>query len=63
MRDKFVRYSSMAFEILIPIAIGAFAGQWLDNKFNNATPILTAVFSLLGVLTGLYIALKDFVRK
>jgi F0F1-type ATP synthase assembly protein I len=53
----------MAFEILIPIAIGAFAGQWLDNKFNNATPILTAVFSLLGVLTGLYIALKDFVRK
>ena len=63
MRDKFVRYSSMAFEILIPIAIGAFAGQWLDEKLSNSIPILTAFFSLLGVLTGLYIALKDFLKK
>jgi uncharacterized membrane protein YfcA len=63
MRDKFVRYSSMDFEILIPIAIGAFAGQWLDKKLSNPIPILTALFSLLGVLIGLYIALKDFVRK
>jgi hypothetical protein len=53
----------MAFEILIPIAIGAFAGQWLDKKLSNSIPILTAVFSLLGVLIGLYIALKDFLKK
>lgn len=63
MGDKFLRYSSMAFEIMVSIGIGAFSGQWLDKKMHYSMPVFTAALSLFGVFIGLYIALRDFIGK
>ena len=53
----------MAFEIMVPIGIGAFSGQWLDKKMHYSMPVFTAALSLFGVFIGLYIALRDFIGK
>lgn len=49
--DAFIRYSSLAFEMMAMIAIGTFAGfkidQWLDNNFRWATLVLM-VLSVIG---------------
>ena len=63
MKDQFSRYSGMAFEMLVPIALGALAGRWLDSRYNLTKPYFTAGLSLAGVFIGLYIVLKEFTGK
>lgn len=53
----------MAFQLLGAILFGTFAGQWIDKKMGNAKPYATIVGSLVGIFTGLYIALKDFIHS
>ena len=49
--DAFIRYSSLAFEMMAMIALGTFAGfkidQWLNNAFRWATLVLM-VLSVIG---------------
>ena len=49
--DAFIRYSSLAFEMMAIIALGTFAGfkidQWLNNDFRWATLVLMVV-SVIG---------------
>jgi F0F1-type ATP synthase assembly protein I len=50
----------MAFQLLGAILFGAFGGQWIDNKMGNPKPYATIIGSLIGIISGLYISLKDF---
>ena len=50
----------MGFSMLAPIVGGVYAGKYLDAKFD--TPVWIIVLSLLGVFSGLYLALKDFIK-
>ena len=43
------------------IAIGVFAGIKLDQYFQTPD-IFTVVLSLLGVIAGIYLAIKDFIK-
>ena len=52
----------MAFQLLSAILIGAFSGQWIDKKMGNEKPFATIIGSLLGISTGLYLSLKDFIK-
>lgn len=49
--DTFIRYSSLAFEMMAMIALGTFAGykadQWLNNEFKWATLVMM-VLSVVG---------------
>lgn len=56
---NWLKYSGMAFQIGGVIVIFVLLGQWLDGYFGT-DPYLTLVFSLVGVIGGMYSALRDF---
>lgn len=57
--NKFIRYSSLAFEMIIIIVVAALGGRKLDNYMNNQHPYFTIGFSLLAVFTSLYLLIKN----
>ena len=62
--NSVLKYSGMAFQMGACIVLGFFGGMkldaWMDNK---KIPVFTLFFGLLGVGVGIYISIKDFIRK
>lgn len=50
-------------QILVPILLFAFLGNYLDGKLESSHSYFAALGGLLGVTIGLYLGLKDFIRK
>lgn len=44
------------------IILGVLLGKFLDKKMD-IYPIFTAICSLVAVVAGMYLALKDFIKK
>ena len=61
--EKYTRYSGMTFQMAAIILLFSWAGVKLDERMQNEGKLFTIILSLLGVFTGLYIALKDFINK
>ena len=58
----YLKYSGMALQFFVLIAIGAWLGQFLDAQFNTAKPFIT-VFLILLFAVGYFIKLyKDLTR-
>lgn len=57
----YLKYSGMAFQMILYIAVGAFLGQWLDNRFHIEEGYFTVACLLLFSLGGMYIVLKDII--
>ena len=57
------QYSNMAFQLAASIGFCTYLGVQLDKYFQNmAIPYYTVFFGLFGVLGGLYLAIKDFIK-
>ena len=56
------RYSGIAVQMGVIIFISVWGGMKLDEVAGNETPVFTIILSLLGVLTAIYISIKDFIR-
>lgn len=58
--DDFIRYSSLAFEMITIMGLGTFAGvkidQWIDLNF----PVFTFVLMILSVVGAVYYAIRKF---
>lgn len=61
--SSFVKYSSIGFQMLATIGLFTFIGHKLDKHQQNNKPILTAIFSLLGVVISLYQVIKQLNKK
>ena len=57
---NYARYSGMAFQMGIIIAVGAYGGVKLDEKWNTK-PWMTLVCVLLSIAVALYSVIKDFI--
>jgi F0F1-type ATP synthase assembly protein I len=55
-----MKYSGMAVQMIGIMLAFVFGGIYLD-RWLDTSPIMTVVFSLLGVGAGLYTSLKDFI--
>ena len=53
-------YMGMGFELVVPILLGAFVGNWLDSRFDT-DPWLLLVGSLLGIAVGSYTFLRTVI--
>ena len=60
--NGFVRYSSIAVQMLAIIGLFTFAGWKLDQWLNNKFPVFLLILSLSGVFIGIYTAVKDFLK-
>lgn len=58
------KFSSMAFQMGITIALGVWGGMKLDEYFPlGKFPVFTIVFSLLSVFGAMYWVIKDLLKK
>lgn len=61
--QDFGKYSSLAFQMLVIIAVMTWLGVKLDKILGLSTPVFTIILSLLGVFAGIYTAIKDFIKR
>ncbi|HEY4798240.1 MAG TPA: AtpZ/AtpI family protein [Bacteroidia bacterium] len=58
------RYSAMAFQMGITIALGVWGGMKLDQHFPiTRFPVFTITLSLLSVFVSIYFVIKDLTKK
>ncbi len=58
---KYLKYSSLAFQMLSPILIGVLLGKYLDTKYNGEGLYL-ALVSVFSVLIAIYLGIKDLIN-
>jgi hypothetical protein len=61
--NDYLKYAGMGFQMLVIIGIFTWAGVKLDARSQSETPLYTALLALLGVIIGIYTALKDFIQR
>jgi ATP synthase protein I len=59
---NWVSYLGLGIELAATVTIMFFIGVWLDKKFKTE-PILTVIFALLGVASGLYNFIKTALKS
>ncbi|MEZ2335040.1 AtpZ/AtpI family protein [Mucilaginibacter sp. RCC_168] len=57
--NSIAKFSGIAFQMLVIIALFAFAGYKIDAAMANQIKWVTAVLSLIGVFIALYIVIKS----
>ena len=58
----YARYSNLGIQMIVVILLGVFGGIQLDKRLHMEFPVFTVVLSFIGVVLGLYIGLRDFIR-
>jgi F0F1-type ATP synthase assembly protein I len=61
--NGFVRYSSIAFEMLAIVGIFSFAGWKLDRWLENTFPVFLLILSLTGVFLGIYTMIRKVIKS
>lgn len=60
---SYMRYASMATQMLVIIGLGVWGGVKLDAYFGLKVPVCTLSLSLLSVAAAIYLSIKDFIKK
>lgn len=60
--DQFVRYSSLAFEMMIIMVLGVFAGHQIDQWLRLSFPVCTLIFMILSVIGAVFYAIRKFLK-
>ena len=60
--QSYARYSGLAFQMIAVILAFVWAGRKIDEIYFQGNSIFIIVFSLIGVLIAMYIAIKDLLK-
>jgi F0F1-type ATP synthase assembly protein I len=60
--DDFIRYSSLAFEMIAIMGIGVFIGYLIDDWLKLSFPAFTLGLMILSVVAAIYHAIKNFLK-
>lgn len=58
---KFFFIGSLGFTIIASIILGLIIGSALDKLFNTK-PVLTIIFTFIGVISGLWYVIKEAIK-
>jgi ATP synthase protein I len=61
--NKFIRYSSIAIEMIAIIGAGAYGGVKLDNWIGTEYPFFTLGLSLFAVFASTYLIIKQITNE
>ena len=62
--NSVLKYSGMAFQIGACIMLGFWVGMKLDAYLKlEKVPVFTLILGLAGVVVGIYISIKDVLKK
>jgi len=59
--DNFIRYSSMAFEMIAIMGIGVWLGVKIDQWFDLSFPAFTLGLMILSFVGAIYHAIRKFI--
>jgi Sec-independent protein secretion pathway component TatC len=59
--DDFIRYSSLAFEMIVIMGIGTWSGILIDDWLELGFPIFTLILMILSVIGAIYHAIRKFI--
>jgi F0F1-type ATP synthase assembly protein I len=54
-------YLGLGLQLAATVTVMVFIGIWLDNQFETK-PIITVIFSFLGVFAGMYTFIKSVLK-
>lgn len=57
--EQYLKYSGMVFQLFILLAIAAFIGQKLDQRYNTKSPYFTASLLILFLIAYLFKLYRD----
>lgn len=60
--NKYLRFSTIAFQMIAIISVFSFIGVWLDKKFPNAYSAYTVICALFGVAIAMYLVIKQVIQ-
>ncbi len=58
-----LKYSGMAMQMAILLAVATYIGSKLDERFATEQPYFTALLALVFLMASLYLILKDLTKK
>lgn len=58
-RNDFMRFSSMAYQMVLAIGLGVWLGRKADSRLEFETPWCTIMGSLMGTAVAFYVVLKE----
>lgn len=58
---SWAKYTGLVFQGMAIIGLGVFGGIKLD-QYLHTDPIFTVTLSLLSVIAGIYVMIKDFIK-
>ena len=61
--NAFMRYSGMAFQMIVVLLLAAYAGQWLDDRYQTSQPWFTLVLLLVGVTASMYLIIRTVTKQ
>ena len=61
--NQYLKYSGMVFQLFVLLAVGAWLGQYLDEKLNTPDPYFTILLILLFTAGFFYKLVKDLSQK
>jgi F0F1-type ATP synthase assembly protein I len=59
LSKQLLKFTDIAFRMGITIALGAWAGTWLDKKLNTSKPYCTMILTLLATIGAMYMVIRD----
>jgi len=59
--DDFIRYSSLAFEMIVIMGVGTWSGILIDGWLELKFPVFTLVLMILSVVGAIYYAIRKFI--
>ncbi|WAC01109.1 AtpZ/AtpI family protein [Lacinutrix neustonica] len=59
--NNYIKFTTIAFQMIATIGLLSFVGWWLDSKFPNEYSAYTVIFSLLGVILAIYQVIKQVI--
>ena len=59
--NDFIRYSSLAFEMIAIMGIGTWSGILIDDWLELGFPVFTLVLMILSVVGAIYHAIRKFI--
>ena len=60
--NNYVKFSGMAIQMGLTIALGALGGAKLDEKLNTESKIFTIVLSLLSIGVAMYLVIREVIK-
>lgn len=59
----YLKYSGLAFQMILTLVAAAYAGMWLDEKQGNKNPWWTIVLMVVSMVATIYMVIKSVSQK